>query len=265
VSVPLRFLGLLVVILGLVGATLSVVGIGFVWVARTRWTPKLVHLAGEVQKALAFVEEHLQQAEAAIDGTSQRLATVRESVQSLAKGGPERQKVTAIIETLDEQVFSRFERVRTLVGASQTTARAAEGSLTLVNSLPLVSVFREKAGEALAGKIENAARGLTEVSDRLAQTRAALQTLSDPDADVRELVADVTARIGGIEGKLRETRELLDKYGPTIPETNAKLARLQERIPFWMTIGAIGLSLLLVWLAAAQVSLLVHGWGWSRG
>jgi len=76
---------------------------------------------------------------------------------------------------------------------------------------------------------------------------------------------DIEFDMERIDAGLRDVGTLIGEYGPTVPETIEKLDRLAARIPRWITLGAVLATLVLVWLAASQVSLLIHGVAILRG
>jgi DNA repair ATPase RecN len=264
-SVGLRVLGVLAVVLGIAGLVLSVAGIGFVWVARARWTPKVLHIVGEVQRALTLVEEHVGEAAEAVENTRQRVVVVRGAVDALAEGGPKAQELAAVVRQVDEQVFSRFTRLRALVGSSETTAEAANGSLALIQAIPFVSLLERRLSPEQKSDIEQAAERVNDLAEVVADARTALSNLDLNSDEFRARIDRAAVSLERIDVGLQEAGTLIETYGPTIPETIEKLDRLEERIPRWMTVGAIAATVLLVWLAVAQFSLLIHGLAIVRG
>lgn len=83
-----------------------------------------------------------------------------------------------------------------------------------------------------------------------------------PDTQNTDLVADVetmTANLNEVTTSLVDAQEVVDSYQIAVNNAIIQLEAIQLNGPTWITIFTIVLTIMLVWLAVAQVGLLLQG------
>ena len=146
----------------------------------------------------------------------------------------------------------------------QLASAAGEVLDPLLASPPLGNAPGEGPGEVkLTQLLQNARESLDRAQEQLSELRQLLGQIRegrDTEANARkvgELVASMAGQMEVVDkgfdtlaGKLESTREKLDDWS--------------HRIQRGFLLGQIVATLVLLWLAAAQLSLAVHGWKWLR-
>jgi hypothetical protein len=77
-----------------------------------------------------------------------------------------------------------------------------------------------------------------------------------------ELAADVqlmTTNLNEVTNNLGQAQAVVDDYQLTIDNAQTHLDNLQQNGPTWITVIAVVMTIMLVWLAVAQVGLLLQG------
>ena len=97
--------------------------------------------------------------------------------------------------------------------------------------------------------------------------------LEELDADVQErrseaaedLVGSITSRTSEIGGFLDDVQSDVDDLRTQIGDLQTRVATLKGRVPLWIDLGSIAITLLFLWLAISQVSVFIHGWSLFTG
>ncbi len=67
------------------------------------------------------------------------------------------------------------------------------------------------------------------------------------------------------QGSREEIQAEVDGYQAQISDLQERVALLKARIPLWIDVSSIAITLLLLWLALSQVSIFFHGWSFFTG
>ena len=90
------------------------------------------------------------------------------------------------------------------------------------------------------------------VKTRLAEIRA--------NSDLDENAQRITTLSSMIDKSLAKTRRHAESFQGAVAETRADFAGLETRVRRQTAIVAVLITVILVWIAIAQLSLAVHGW-----
>ncbi|MFH1635840.1 MAG: hypothetical protein ABIG63_17755 [Chloroflexota bacterium] len=94
-----------------------------------------------------------------------------------------------------------------------------------------------------------------------------VHTVEDSDIDSasenlssaeKEMLA-VATNISAISSNLGDAQEVIDAYQDTVVTSQERLRNIQENGPKWITAMAVILTVIFIWLAIAQVGLIVQG------
>jgi hypothetical protein len=138
----------------------------------------------------------------------------------------------------------------TLLGVS-TAAEVINSLLADVNELPLARVSSLDS-ERLRG-----------ITAKLSKVGATAQQLGDLIDNGQPKEGEAAAE--RMRTHLEEVRASVGEFESRLDEIQERVTTLKSRFPHGIDVGAVAVSLVLLWLAVAQVSLLIHAWGWLRG
>jgi hypothetical protein len=234
---------------GLVGSVLGVAGLAGVWLAYAEVMRRVDRVFGRADQALADVRDNLGQAVARLKETETELEAVRKREADLAAQPPaQRGARRELSRRAVESVGPGVGEARNLLVRATEAGLVANGLLDALAELP---------GD-----------GVRVDTDRLKETATQIADLTEKTSKLSELLARA-APAGGDEVQPESTRaveavrrpialaeagaERLGRGRQSVAESHAKLRR-------WITGIAAALTVALVWIAAGQFSLLVHGW-----
>jgi hypothetical protein len=184
--------------------------------------------------------------------------------------------ISLIIVAIIGMVFSAFGAVG--IWAVRTSVRASLDETTelLINTLETTSDGLIVVDDSL-----NAATGTltatAQTTETMAQTLVEISSLANgivgivnligggieaPDKMNTDLATDVeamTANLSQVTTSLVEAQEVVDSYQLAVDSAVTQLETIQQNGPTWITITAVVMTIILVWLAIAQVGLMLQG------
>jgi hypothetical protein len=159
---------------------------------------------------------------------------------------------TTVLTSLDETT-------ELLISTLETTS---DGLIVVDDSLSVAT----GALSATAQTTETMAQTLVEISSLANGIVGTINLIGGgidtPDTQNTDLATDfqtTTANLNQVSTSLAEAQEVVDSYQLSVDNATTQLETIQQTGPTWITITAIILTIMLVWLAIAQVGLLLQG------
>jgi hypothetical protein len=259
-----RLLGFLTLVLGSVGVLACLAGFAGTWVIRDRVDRMISNVADHVDVALSKLEERAGQANDRIDSVRDSSRTLNERVQQRAATlrGVSTEEAPDIDE-IERELYARIQLGRDWMGFVQTGVHLVEQFLQMLDS---ISLFAQPESKTRAEFVVTTRKGQHEFEEafRLAdEMRSHLQ-----DIRARRNLDENAARIQTLSSRINTSLENIERFGAEleagIAQTRTDVADLKSRIRRQALVVAVIVNLLLVWLAAAQASLAIHGWRLMR-
>ena len=236
-SIAKRIAGIAAVIFGVLGVALSIAAVIAVWVVNTPLTDRSVELLVTVEGALEVVETSLVRA----DDT---LQTVRDGIN------------TAAAQIPTSELLAVVGNIKAIVDGANSTAETASSVLGIANSIPFLGSSKTQEQDQ-GTNLDELSLTLDQISTGLTRVEELLNSLAAGGAP-GGLIDNINQDIDALQMTLNEAENNAIDAGTVVAE-------VRVNIPRWIDIASIIISLLLIWLGAAQYSLFVHGLGWSRG
>jgi len=245
-----RLVGLVSGTAGLIGLVLGVAGLAGVWVGYTEVTRRVDAVFDRADQALAGAQDNLRQATDRLRQTEVELEAVRKREADRTADPPaqrpgRREASRKAVEALGPGVT---EARATLVKATEA-AMVANGLLDALAELPAVervNVDVDRLKEA-----SDRLSDLTERSTRLTEMLARAAPAGDDE-------------VGGESSRaveaVRRPIALADVGSERLESCRQSIAAGHARLVRWINGIAVVLTVVFVWIAVGQFSLLVHGW-----
>jgi archaellum component FlaC len=257
-----RFLGILLLLVGLAGLVASCTGIGFAWNVRDAWRAEAANQLGAIEEGLGLVSDVADKAKKVVKMAQKKVKDLDHMVklvaEELQKKGPiEKFVVPGLEHDLKEWCEEAKDWVRSLEQAAET----ARSTLMLFSSLPLTTQD-ESARERSAG-LRVAAQQLDEITlilKNLAKWLGELRNRVDLENNLQRLgglVNDVDGRLKSIQGELH-------RFDGRIQSWKDTAGKLKEDVPHLFALGTWALTGFLAWFAIGQLALLILGWQLTR-
>ena len=256
-----RIGGLVIVILSIVVLVLNVAGIFGVWVANEPVTNTILNVLTPVEQTLDLTADLLDRISTGLERSRGVVDTIDAIAETLGDSVEENRLILNLIsKALGEELGPLVETTADVVRTAEAAATTIQNGLEIADALPFISL---DDGQLETTRI---ARMATRVSD----LTTALEEL---DADVQErrseaaedLVGPITSRTSEISGYLDDVQSDVDDSRAQIGDLRERVATLKGRVPLWIDLGSIAITLLFLWLALSQVSVFIHGWSFLTG
>ena len=150
------------------------------------------------------------------------------------------------------------------LGSAQETARVIDRVLGAISGFGLISSASYNPEVPLNEAIAEVSASLDDLPPALERVDGGLRDASRGLAGTNRDLVVVAAGVGEIAASLRAASGSVDDYRAVVADLQTEVAELRERLPPWFTGLRVGLVLGLIWLAIAQVSLFLQGWGLLR-
>jgi hypothetical protein len=246
-------IGLLSGTAGAIGLVLSLAGLYGVGVGYGEVVQRVDRVFERADRSIGGVQENLRDATARLREAETELEGVRKREAELAAQPPQRPARREASRKAVESLGPGVSEARATLVKATEAALVANGLLDALAELPVVervNVETDRLKEASAQLDE-----LMERSTRLAELLARAAPANDAQ------VAGETSR--AVEA-VRRPIALAQDGSDRLEGGRQTLAAGRARILRWVNGIALALTIVLVWIAAGQLSLLVHGWKLAR-
>jgi chromosome segregation ATPase len=250
-----------VIVIGvsLVMLVLSLAGIVWGWNAMAQLSNGIVNVLTEAETRLQEVDQGLDQVDTTLTQVRQEIADAEENVAALGADTEQNGRLmTVISDTVGAKVVPLVNKANTAINTFQETITVIDSTVATLNTLPFMSIPTPELAT------------LRQISDELATLQTAVSelqtTLSERRAElIQGAVALLTASLTRIDQILESVQTRVGGYIQRLDATQTRLAQLKDSIPTALNMVALVNMLVLLWLAFAQVGLLIHSWRFLTG
>lgn len=184
--------------------------------------------------------------------------------------------ISLILIAIVGMVFSGFGAVGIWTVRTSVLASLDETTELLITTLEATSEGLVVVDDSL-GAATGTLTATAQTAETMAQTLVEISSLANgivgivnliggdmetPQAQNNDLSAEIqtmTSNLDQVTTSLSEAQEVVDTYQSAADNARTQLENIQQNGPTWITITAVVLTLMLIWLAVAQVGLLLQG------
>jgi hypothetical protein len=250
-----RILGVVMMLISLLMGLLSIGGIFGTWSLSNSLTRGAVTVLSGADRILGTTEDSLNQLDSRVGTARDQVTSFEEAVVSSAEDFADKPVVlTALSERLDLGIGPAVSELRDTVQSIRETLMAVQQTIEAINSLPFVSL-----GENLPG-----GEKLTALSDGITALNEGVQQARDGIREAKaEAAAEVVLRIGKATARLDSGLARIETattgMSMQVSEARFEVSALQERLTFWLDVGAAALTVLFLWFLFAHIVTFVLG------
>jgi hypothetical protein len=250
-----RFLAGLTLLIGVAALLLSLAGAIGVWVVKGPVTASATHIFERIEAALDIADQGLDHVETSLSRAAERLDSAKEEQRKLAREPrtadvARRFLARTVQQRIAPEIGDSLEELHTVAEAAVVVNSVLED----VGSLPFLSISGLDLDQ------------LTEMNSRLADVAPAAWELSrllgesgqEPDSDA------ASTQMSRVERALSTLRGMVAEYEPQVKQVRQRTDDLKSRTLPWVTPAAVLFSLVCLWVALSQISVLCHAWSWWR-
>ena len=227
-----RILAILGILFGVIGMVLCLAVIIGAWWVNGPITEGVLKIFPPIETALLFGDSTAEQFGQFIEDTNVRFDEVADA----------KPVATALADEI-EQVSVYVDIASGLAGSAEETISGVASSVQANGSRPKAAT----AAERLLGT-------LNEVTETLDSVESLAQDVSDGRA---EKVAQLSEGLTQLEAKSTEVQEVID-------QTAADVNEIKVKVPRWINLGSLIVTLVFIWFGIAQYLLFRTSWHWIR-
>ncbi len=254
-----RLAGVVGVVLGVVGLIACVAAIVGVW-SVVAWLKQLnAEVHAEIDAVMIRVEERTEEARSTVREARGFAAVVDELVRDSAVAIIERDDaVTARLDQAERRIDEAIQQAESVIQVSADAVELLDRLQASLRQQGLIEAGSGEAPTALDDIVQAGRRTLAEASGAVDELKGRLDHLGrKPDdvdlAAIARLALNIVAQLDVVDDSLRSFSRRLEK-------TRDGLQRLHDKLGRWIHLGAVILTLLLVWIGAGQCCLAAWGW-----
>jgi uncharacterized phage infection (PIP) family protein YhgE len=269
-----RFLGVLVMIAGIVGLVLSLTGLIGLFVLRPR-------LAATARSTLSTFSSAVNSSQQAVEITSTALDGAIESVNALsstltitADSVQETQPVISQVNTMmgidlpatlqaaTDSLTTAGEAATSLEGAikSLDAFRAVVGAVPLLNAIVPPAAQPYNPDKPLADSLDELAQSLKDMPASFEDIAANIDKADDNLTLIQTNLTTMADSVAVISGSLQEYQSMVSESNTSMTGLKTMLDNTQANLDRILTWATIILALFLFWLLAAQAVIFSQGW-----
>ena len=260
-SIVRKIVAVIVMIVCVIMFIASLGGVFGAWWANAQANQVVADLAGlatdtvqRAQETTTGINTGLGQAVTAVETIS---ATVQTAGQKLEDNNV---IATAVGKALDTDLSPVTDRLPVPAGNLVEAVRTFQATMDRLNRVPFLGQQSPRMQ-----KLQRVDAALTQVEKVVKSVRDLKAGLAARKEVATDMVPQLMAALSDMSSNLSDVRSKLVEVDQALSELNAAVPHIQSKIMSYVTTGAIGATVLFVWLAVSQVSLFLHALAWFKG
>lgn len=255
----IRLIGLLLVLAAMVGIILGIAGVFFIWKEKAA-------ISASVNDSLALLEQTLtttQNGLLVLDSTLENAAIQISKIQATSARAADTLATT--YPTLDSIADLFGNKLTNVVTDTQLSLSAAEASATLIDdtlgiisAIPIIGA-RYEPDPPLATSIDQISESLGALPASFSEIEQNLSSTSTNLLEVQKDIEEMYASLGDISTNLKDAQSVVEEYQRIVTRNQNKVDTFQVNFPQHLERIALGITLILVWVAIASFGLLTQG------
>jgi hypothetical protein len=257
-----RILSLLALLLGLVGLAASTVAIVAIWSVSARLSRVTENVFERIDGSLVVVRERVAQTRERVEAARITTEGIERTLRDWTKREARDRLTSRLgVEEKAERLASGLQQADHWLTFSESSVQLVQQALALANSTgaPVETEPADRLLEELASlrvQLTQVTESVERIRERTAEAGGEKLLKERIDQAVR-LALRVIATLGSIDSRLED-------FGKRLSETRTEARNLKTKTPLWIRIATIDITLLILWMAAGQFLLFLHGWQGTR-
>jgi chromosome segregation ATPase len=274
-----RILGVLVMIAGILGLTLSLAGGVMVWVSKPTAAEYAINTLETLnqsvstsQNVMVITNDALGATIDSADALSEMLGTTAASVEDIQPVLNEFNDIMA--GALPSTLQNTSESLHTASQAAQvleSTIQSLNTFRTVLSDAPLIGNFVEKPeseynpDKPLAETLEEMATNLEGLPETFIVMSEDLSTTDEKLLSIQTNLDTMSNSVSLISSSLGEYQTMITQSQSSMDDLKSMITNIQENLDSILNWVAILLTLFFLWLLAAQVVIFSQGWELYQG
>jgi hypothetical protein len=262
-----RFLPFMTLSLGCMGVVVCIVGIIGTWLVGSRLNRATENVFAQIDSALVVVRGKVVAAEQRVRAAKIDSEDIEQSLKNWTKEEVgDRLTLRLGIEEKTERLASSLQQADHWLEFSESSLQLVQQALELANATgaPIeTKPVETKPADRLLEELASLRAHLMEATGLLERIRERTaeageeKSLKEKIDQAVQLALRVIATLSSVDSRLGD-------FGNRLSETQTKAKNLKIKTQRWIRVAMIGITLLILWMAAGQISLCLRGWQTSE-
>ncbi len=255
-----RILGVAMVIIAILSLVLSVLALVQVWTLRQPVTNALVSTVDLFSAMLDTTSDGLMTIQQSLYTTTANITYLEQTTETISRSlretGP---MVDSMAGLTGRELPTTITATQRSLNSAQSAALLIDDVLGALTNLPIAPVAPYRPAVPLHVALGEVSTSLDALPPSLATIDKSLRATSVNLSTIEQQTQEITDNIQVIQENMADIQEAIERYQEITAKLQAQIAVVRAGLPIWMTSLAWVLSFAIVWVAIAQLGLLVHG------
>ena len=264
-----RTIGIILISAAIFGWMIALTGIITVWAVRPGLTETAVTQVDGLKATLKITSTGLEVTDKSLGAIITSLGALETTVETTAGTiNATAPFMDSLIAVTDTNLPETVANLQTSLDTAQEGAQVIDNALGVVTRIPILSSFL--GGDAydpatpLSDGLAKVSGGLDNMANTFENMTNSLQNTRDSITAVQAGINEMAASIGEITANLEDAQQVMREYQKFAENMLGFLERWGDRLPEIIAGLAIGLTVLLLWVAATQLGLFLYGMELAR-
>lgn len=255
-----RVIGLILIGTGVFGLVLSVAGFVAVGVGSRAANSAVAGQLSRLDSALETTDDGLKLAASSLADARETLsalsATIGGATRSISDTVPVLDNLGGLAQTdLPQSVRS----TQAALGSAQQTAQVVDNVLRTISSFGLLSSTTYNPQVPLNVTIAQVSASLDSLPDSLGEIATGIGTAHTNLEQLNQDLSSVAGGVDDVRDNLDQAAQVVRQYRGIVGDLREQVATMRAAAAAWIDSAALGLGLLFIWLALAQLALFAQG------
>jgi hypothetical protein len=254
-----------VILLASVVLILCFAGIIGVWSTKSRIDVLGDKVFEAAEDSLAFMDEKLDRIEGAFRNSHRRVGLLSKGVNRLPQKEAEtKAEAASLLKTLDEEVFEPLKSAQTWLDSTHAVAVGVGKVSEAVVSSKYAASHEDSVGVVMAGQLQDVSEAVAGMLTTLKEVRQGLIDIRTDVLSARRIALTIVARLAQVEKRMEDICGRIERFHARVAGMKGEIAAVRGDFRWWTMLGAVLVTLLLIWFAASQIGMVLHGWSLAK-
>jgi septation ring formation regulator EzrA len=255
-----HFIGTLLIAASVAGLAISLFGVISVWRIDRSMIQEIDSTLALLDTTLQATSDGINLAQQSLDQANASLATLITTIETT---GQSVHDTIPLIETLNQvatkKVPETISKTQAALTSAEASAQAIDSTLTLISSIPFLSVQPYDTQTPLAGALKEVSASLDPIAESLSSMDQSLQDSSTNLANIEKQFVQIAADLKAINKSVAEAETITAQYLKVVAALQDRVNNARNKLPATLNGLAWFITIVLIWLGLTQIGLMMQG------
>ncbi len=256
----MRIAGVALIVAGVAGLIFSVAGIFVLVQVEKRIEQTLLQQLDLIDQALAATADGLVVANDLMGQAAGTAGTLETTISNVGQSvGDTVPIVDSVGQLLGDTLPTTIETAQDTLRSISSSAQLVDDILYVVTGLPFLNLENYNPEVPLSSGFSDVADDLNQIPKTLGSMEEDLTTATENLGVLEQDFTTMANDIGRVTNSLESAESILEEYRGIVADLQVQVDNVRQKLPQWLRLLQLGISLGLVWLGIAQIGLMTQG------